>query len=48
MQVVTAVPTEKLESIAPYMHRTNLVLRTNYRAFVRDYEVHETAEVEAQ
>ncbi|TVQ17487.1 MAG: hypothetical protein EA382_18770, partial [Spirochaetaceae bacterium] len=39
MQVVTAVPTEKLESIAPYMHRTNLVLRTNYRAFVREYTI---------
>ncbi|HKJ85463.1 MAG TPA: SbcC/MukB-like Walker B domain-containing protein [Spirochaetia bacterium] len=37
MQVVTAVPTEKLESIAPYMHVTNLVLRKNYRAFVRKY-----------
>ncbi|MFW6290840.1 MAG: ATP-binding protein [Spirochaetota bacterium] len=37
MQVVTAVPTEKLESIAPHMHRTSLVLRKNYRAFVREY-----------
>jgi uncharacterized protein YPO0396 len=37
MQVVTAVPTEKIESIAPHMDRTNLVLRRNYQAFVRDY-----------
>lgn len=37
MQVVTAVPTEKLESIAPYMERTNLVLRHNRTAFVRAY-----------
>lgn len=43
MQVVTAVPTEKLESIAPYMHRTNLVLRRNYRAFVREYAITDPA-----
>jgi uncharacterized protein YPO0396 len=39
MQVVTAVPTEKLESIAPHMDRTNLVLRKSRNAFVRDYQV---------
>ncbi len=39
MQVVTAVPTEKIESIAPHMDRTNLVLRRNYQAFVRDYAI---------
>ncbi len=39
MQVVTAVPTEKIESIAPYMDRTNLVLRRNYQAYVRDYAI---------
>ena len=38
MQVVTAVPTEKLESIAPHVERTTLVLRKNYRAFVREYQ----------
>ena len=38
MQVVTAVPTEKIESIAPYMDRTNLVVRRNYSAVVRAYE----------
>lgn len=47
MQVVTAVPTEKLESIAPYMRRTNLVLRSNYRAFVRPYESEQPREVSA-
>jgi uncharacterized protein YPO0396 len=39
MQVVTAVPTEKIESIAPHMDRTNLVVRRNTRAFVRDYAI---------
>ncbi len=39
MQVITAVPTEKIENIAPYMDRTNLVIRRNYTAVVRDYEV---------
>ncbi len=43
MQVVTAVPTEKIESIAPYMDRTNLVLRRNYQAYVRDYAILEQA-----
>jgi hypothetical protein len=35
MQVVTAMPTEKIESMAPHMDRNNLVLRRNYQAFVR-------------
>lgn len=39
MQVVTAVPTEKIESIAPVVDRTNLVIRKNYKAFVRDYAI---------
>ena len=39
MQVITAVPTEKIESIAPFMDRTNLVLRRDYRAYIRDYEI---------
>jgi uncharacterized protein YPO0396 len=39
MQVVTAVPTEKIESIAPHMDRTNLVVRRNTQAFVRDYAI---------
>ncbi len=43
MQVVTAVPTEKIESIAPVVDRTNLVIRKNYKAFVRDYAIVEEA-----
>ncbi len=39
MQVITAVPTEKIESIAPFMDRTALVLRRDYHACVRDYAV---------
>ena len=39
MQVITAVPTEKIETIAPYMDKTNLVIRRNYSAVIRDYEV---------
>ncbi len=39
MQVITAVPTEKIESISPHMDKTNLVIRQNYSAFIRDYEV---------
>jgi uncharacterized protein YPO0396 len=39
MQVITAVPTEKIESIAPYMDVTNLVLRRDYNAYVRRYTV---------
>jgi uncharacterized protein YPO0396 len=39
MQVVTAVPTEKIESIAPHMDRINLVVRRNRQAFVRDYAI---------
>jgi uncharacterized protein YPO0396 len=43
MQVVTAVPTEKIESIAPHMDRTNLVVRRDTRAFVREYAILEHA-----
>ncbi len=39
MQVITAVPTEKTESIAPYMDRVNLVFRKDYHAYIRDYAV---------
>ncbi len=39
MQIVTAVPTEKIEAIAEHMDVTNLVLRKDYSAFVRKYEV---------
>ncbi len=37
MQVVTAVPTEKLETIAPYMDSIALVVRHGYHAMVRDF-----------
>ena len=37
MQVVTAVPTEKLETIAPYMDSIALVIRHGYQAYVRDF-----------
>jgi uncharacterized protein YPO0396 len=37
MQVVTAVPTEKLETVAPYMDSIALVIRHGYRAMVRDF-----------
>ncbi|MBN1525101.1 MAG: AAA family ATPase [Spirochaetales bacterium] len=39
MQVVTAVPTEKIETIAPFMERINLIIRKNYRAHIRDYRL---------
>jgi uncharacterized protein YPO0396 len=35
MQVVTAVPTEKIESIAPCVDRTNLVVRRNYQRLLQ-------------
>ena len=37
IQVVTAVPTEKIEIIAPYMEKINLIIRRNYTAYIRDY-----------
>ncbi len=39
MQIVTAVPTEKTESIARFMDSVSLVFRRDYRAYVRDYAV---------
>ncbi len=44
MQIITAVPTEKIESIAPHMDNTNLVLRKDYTAFIRDYKILEEDE----
>lgn len=41
LQVVISVPTEKIESIAPYMDCVNLVIRHGYTATVRDYRVAE-------
>ena len=37
LQVIAAVPTEKIEAIMPYMERTNLVIRHGYSALVRDF-----------
>ncbi|MDZ7794524.1 MAG: SbcC/MukB-like Walker B domain-containing protein [Spirochaetia bacterium] len=37
MQVVTAVPTEKIETIAPYSDQVNLIFRHNYRAYAREF-----------
>jgi len=48
MQVVAAVPTEKVEIIAPQMDVTNLVIRSNRRAFVRDYAILQEKEHESQ
>jgi len=41
LQTVLSVPTEKIESIAPYMDCVNLVIRHGYSATVRDYRVTE-------
>lgn len=38
MQVLTAVPTDKIETVAPHTDVTNLVMRRNYTAFIRRYE----------
>ena len=48
MQVLAAVPTEKVEIIAPQMDVTNLVIRSNRRAFVRDYAILQEKEHEPQ
>jgi len=37
MQIITAVPSEKLEIIQPYMDTVNLVLRYGHESWVRDY-----------
>ncbi|TVR57195.1 MAG: hypothetical protein EA426_12635, partial [Spirochaetaceae bacterium] len=39
MQIVTAVPTEKMEFIAPYMDQTNLIVRKHHHAHVREFRV---------
>ncbi len=39
MQILTAVPTEKLEFIAPYVDQTNLIVRKHHHAHVREYRV---------
>jgi uncharacterized protein YPO0396 len=37
MQIVTAVPTEKLETVAPYMDSIAIIVRHGYHAIVRDF-----------
>ncbi|MDR3170581.1 MAG: hypothetical protein LBU17_03015 [Treponema sp.] len=37
IQLISAVPSEKIEAIAPHMDRTNLIIRHGYSAFVRDF-----------
>ncbi len=37
IQVITAVPTEKIETIAPFMDMTNLVIRHGLSAVIREY-----------
>ena len=39
LQIVTAVPTNKIEDIAQYSDRINLVIRHKHSAFVRDFRV---------
>ncbi len=41
IQVITAVPTEKIETIAPFMDLTNLVIRHGLAADVREYRIRE-------
>lgn len=44
LQILTAVPTEKIEAIAPHVDRVNLVIRHGYSAFVREFRSLEAAE----
>jgi uncharacterized protein YPO0396 len=37
LQIMNAVPTEKIEAIAPYMDRINIVIRYGNRARIRDF-----------
>ncbi|GHV03322.1 ATPase [Spirochaetia bacterium] len=37
IQIISSVPPEKIEAIAPYMDRINLVIRHGYSARVRDF-----------
>ena len=39
VQIITAVPTEKIEPIAPFMDITNIVIRNGNRAYVKDYTI---------
>jgi uncharacterized protein YPO0396 len=37
LQIISAVPTEKIEAMLPYMEQTNLVIRHGYSAVVRNF-----------
>ncbi|MDR1470488.1 MAG: AAA family ATPase [Spirochaetaceae bacterium] len=43
IQIISSVPTEKIEAIAPHMDRINLVIRHGYSARVRDFHTDEGA-----
>jgi len=42
IQVLTAVPTEKIETIAPHVDKVNLILRKDYHAHIRDYSIQDS------
>jgi uncharacterized protein YPO0396 len=37
IQLISSVPTEKIEAMVPYMDRINVVIRHDHSAFVRDF-----------
>jgi energy-coupling factor transporter ATP-binding protein EcfA2 len=45
IQLISSVPTEKIEAMVPYMDRINLVIRHDRSAFVRDFHRQESVEV---
>ncbi|MDR1058200.1 MAG: hypothetical protein LBL43_01505, partial [Treponema sp.] len=42
IQIISSVPTEKIEAIAPHMDRINLVIRHGFSARVRDFHSDES------
>jgi uncharacterized protein YPO0396 len=44
IQLISSVPTEKIEAMVPYMDRINLVIRHDRSAFVRDFHRKENTE----
>jgi uncharacterized protein YPO0396 len=42
IQIISSVPTEKIEAMVPYMDRINLVIRHDRSAFIRDFHRKET------
>ncbi|MFP3091373.1 AAA family ATPase [Treponema sp. TIM-1] len=44
IQIISSVPTEKIEAIAPHMDRINLVIRHGYSARVRDFHTDHSAD----